>query len=140
MKGYSESKLQMIDNEQLIKNQEKIIHDLLELELSYKIFLGAQVNLKTISPLDYLYKSMNCQFEVMNKDDIDSQLILRYIWTSVSNVKVEKIFKIARSNEDERLFKLNLDNHYLLWHGTGICNLISILNRGILLSLKTKTI
>ena len=132
LKGYSESKLPIIDNEQLIKNQEKIIHDLLELELAYKIFLGAQINLKTISPLDYLYKSMNCQFEVMNKDDIDSQLILRYIWASESNVKVEQIFKIARPNEDERLFKLNLDNHYLLWHGTGVCNLISILNRGIL--------
>ncbi len=106
--------------------------DLLELELAYKILLGAQANLKTISPLDYLYKSMNCQFEAMNKDDIDSQLILRYIWASAPNVQVEQIFKVARPKEDERLFKSNLDNHYLLWHGTGICNLISILARGIL--------
>ncbi|CAF5218783.1 unnamed protein product, partial [Rotaria magnacalcarata] len=46
--------------------------------------------------------------------------------------KVEQIFKIARSHEDERLFKSNLDNHCLLWHGTSVCNLISILNRGLL--------
>ncbi|CAF4358739.1 unnamed protein product, partial [Rotaria sp. Silwood2] len=132
LRGYTDEKLPIIDNEQILKRQEKIIYDLLELELSYKILLGAQVNLKNISPLDYLYKSMNCQFEAMNKDDIDSQLILRYIWASTTNIKVEQIFKIARPDEDERLFKSNLDNHYLLWHGTSICNLISILNRGLL--------
>jgi hypothetical protein len=67
----------------------------------------------------------------MNKDDILSQLILRYIWTSSPSIEVEQIFKIARPNEDERLRKRNLNNHYLLWHGTNICNLISILTRGI---------
>jgi predicted DNA-binding WGR domain protein len=132
LRGYAEEKLPIIDNEQMLKQQEKNLDDLLELELSYKILLGAQANLKTISPLDYLYKSMNCQFETMNKDDIDSQFILRYIWASAEHIQVEQIFKIARPNEDERLFKSNLDNHYLLWHGTGICNLISILTRGIL--------
>jgi hypothetical protein len=130
LKGYSNGKLPIMDNEMLLKNQEKIFDDLLELELAYKILLGAQANLKTMSPLDYLYKSIHCQFEAMNKDDIDSQLILRYIWASASNIQVEQIFKVARSKEDERLFNSNLDNHYLLWHGTGICNLISILTRG----------
>ena len=75
---------------------------------------------------------MNCQFEAMNKDDIDSQLILRYIWASASDIQVEQIFKVARPKEDERLFNSKLDNHYLLWHGTNICNLISILTRGLL--------
>jgi predicted DNA-binding WGR domain protein len=130
LKGYSNGKLPIIDNEILLKNQEKIFDDLLELELAYKILLGAQANLKIISPLDYLYKSIHCQFEAMNKDDIDSQLILRYIWASESTIQVEQIFKVARAKEDERLFNSNLDNHYLLWHGTGICNLISILTRG----------
>ncbi|CAF3484731.1 unnamed protein product [Rotaria sordida] len=130
--GYSDEKLAVIDNEDLLKAQEKILDDLFELELSYKILLGAQANLKSISPLDYLYKSMNCQFQGLNKDDIDSQLILRYIWTSAPDIQIEQIFKIARPNEDERLTKCNLSNHYLLWHGTGICNLISILTRGLL--------
>ncbi|CAF1343422.1 unnamed protein product [Rotaria magnacalcarata] len=132
LRGFADGKLPIIDKEDIVKKQEKIIDDLIELELSYKIFLGAQANLKNISPLDYLYKSMNCQFESMNKDDIDSQLILRYIWASAPETKVEQIFKIARSHEDERLFKSNLDNHCLLWHGTSVCNLISILNRGLL--------
>jgi predicted DNA-binding WGR domain protein len=130
LRGYVDEKLAIIDDEHTLKQQEKILDDLFELELSYKMLLGAQANLTNISPLDYLYKSINCQFEAMNKDDIDSQLILRYIWASAANIQVEQIFKIARPNEDKRLFKCNLDNRYLLWHGTGICNLISILTRG----------
>lgn len=130
LKGFANGKLPIIDSEKALKNQEKILDDLMELELAYKILLGAQANLKTISPLDYLYKSMRCQFEAMNKDDFDSQLILRYIWASAANIQVEQIFKIGRSNEDERLFNSKLENHYLLWHGTGICNLISVLTRG----------
>ena len=131
MNGYFDEKLNVIDNENLLKNQQKILNDLFELELSYKILLGAQANLKYYSPLDYIYKSMNCQFQALNKDDVDSQLILRYIWTSAPDIQVEQIFKVARPSEDERLEKCKLDNHYLLWHGTGICNLISILTRGI---------
>ena len=130
LKGYSDGKLPVLDKNNLVQQQEKILEDLAELELAYKIFLGAQANRKTIAPLDYFYRSMNCQFEAMNKDNIDSELILRYIWSSAQQIQVEQIFKIARINEDERLFKSNLDNHYLLWHGTGICNLISILTRG----------
>ncbi|CAF0956920.1 unnamed protein product [Adineta steineri] len=58
LRCYADEKLPIIDNERQLKQQEKIL-------------LGAQANLKTILPLDYLYKSINCQFEAMNKDDID---------------------------------------------------------------------
>jgi predicted DNA-binding WGR domain protein len=131
LNDYSYEKLRIIEDTNILKQQEKILDDLFELELTYKILLGAQANLKNISPLDYIYKSLNCQFEGLNKDDIDSQFILRYIWTSAPDIQVEQIFKIARENEDERLMKCNIGNRYLLWHGTGICNLISILSRGI---------
>ncbi|CAF3593781.1 unnamed protein product [Rotaria socialis] len=132
LQGYGNERLPMIDSEQAVKEQEQKLDDLVELELSCKILLAAQANLNQISPLDYLYKSINCQFEAMNANDIDSQLILRYIWTSASHINVEQIFKVARPNDDEHLFQQNLENHYLLWHGTNICNLISILTRGLL--------
>ena len=38
----------------------------------------------------------------------------------------------SSSFQDERLMKCNIGNRYLLWHGTSICNLISILSRGTL--------
>ena len=130
--GYAEEKLPIIDNEQILKRQSQTLDDILELELSYKMLLAAQANLSKVSPLDYLYRSIHCQFEAMNKDNIDSQLILRYISSSAANIRVEQIFKLARPNEEKRLLDRNLENHCLLWHGTSICNLISILTRGLL--------
>ncbi|CAF1511623.1 unnamed protein product [Rotaria sp. Silwood1] len=132
--GYDDEKLPIIDTLQAVKLQEQKLTDIFELELSYKILLAAQANLNQISPLDYLYKSINCQFEVMNQNDVDYGLILRYIWASVPGTKVEQIFKFARPNDDERRFQRNLDNHYLLWHGTNICNSIGILTRGLLIA------
>ncbi|UJR19473.1 hypothetical protein I4U23_022604 [Adineta vaga] len=134
LEGYGDEKLPMIDDEAALKVHEQKLDDILELELSYKILLAVQANLNQISPLDYLYKSINCQFEAMNRDDIDSQMILRYIWTSAKQIEVEQIFKIARPNDDQVSFQRNLSNHYLLWHGTNICNLISILTRGLLVA------
>lgn len=130
LRGYGDEKLPMVDSEMAVKAQEQKLDDMLELELSYKMLLAAQANGKQMSPLDYLYKSINCQFEAMDRNDGDSQLILRYIWTSAPNTNVEQIFKVARPNDDTRLFQRNLPNHYLLWHGTNVCNLISILTRG----------
>ena len=130
LQGYGYDRLPIIDSEQAVQAQEQKLEDIFELELSYKILLAAQANLNRISPLDYLYKSINCQFEAMNENDPDFQFILRYIWSTAANIQIEQIFKISRSNDDERLFQCNLDNHQLLWHGTNICNLISILTRG----------
>ncbi|CAF3793465.1 unnamed protein product [Rotaria socialis] len=133
LQGYGSEKLSMIDTVESVRAHAQKLDDILELELSYKILLAAQANLSRMSPLDYLYKSINCQFEALNPDDIDSQFILRYIRASAPpNTKVEQILKISRANDDERFNERNMGNRYLLWHGTNICNLISILTRGLL--------
>lgn len=46
---------------------------------------------------------------------------------------VTGIFALSRTAEDERTEK-SLGNRRLLWHGTGIGNLISILNRGLVVA------
>jgi hypothetical protein len=131
MNTYSDEKLQVLDDDNNLKQQRKILEDLFQLELCYKILLGAQANLKNMSPLDYVYKSINCQFEALYEDELQSQMILRYIWATSPDIQIEQIFKVARANEDERIRNCGIGNRYLLWHGTDICNLISILSRGI---------
>lgn len=130
LEGYGNERLPMIDTGMAVKAQEQKLDDILELELSYKMLLAVQANLNQISPFDYLYKSIHRQFEAIDRDDMDSQLILRYIWTSAPSIKVEQILKVAQLNDDERSSQRNLENHYLLWHGTSVCNFISILTRG----------
>ncbi|CAF4327598.1 unnamed protein product, partial [Rotaria magnacalcarata] len=65
----------MIDTAESVRAHAQKLDDILELELSYKILLAAQANLSRMSPLDYLYESINCQLEALNPDDIDSQFI-----------------------------------------------------------------
>ena len=46
-------------------------------------------------------------------------------------VKVEAIFRLARSDEEKRLQSCELNNHMLLFHGSSTSNLISILKQGL---------
>ena len=48
--------------------------------------------------------------------------------------KVLNIFKLWREGEEERMKRLNLGNHKLLWHGSGVANFMSILHRGLLVA------
>ena len=128
--GYSYEKIQIIADITIYNQQEKRLDDLCELEISYKILLAAQANLSVCSPLDYLYRSLDCHIEATNINDLESQLILRYIWASSPTTKVEQIFRIARNDDIEQTRNSTIGNRYLLWHGTSICNLISIFNRG----------
>ena len=48
--------------------------------------------------------------------------------------KVLNIFKLWREGEEEKLKRLNLGNHKLLWHGSGMANFMSILHRGLLVA------
>ena len=48
--------------------------------------------------------------------------------------KVHALFKLSRSGEEARLADLKLDNHRLLWHGSNLGNMMSILHRGLLIA------
>lgn len=49
-------------------------------------------------------------------------------------MEVEAVYAVSQAGQDERLTACNLDNHKLLWHGTRVSNLISILSRGLLVA------
>ena len=48
--------------------------------------------------------------------------------------KVLNIFKLWRDGEEEKQKRLNMGNHKLLWHGSGVANFMSILHRGLLVA------
>lgn len=52
----------------------------------------------------------------------------------VDKSSVEAIFRVGRLGEMESLKALELNNHAMLWHGTCIANLLSILKRGLLIA------
>ncbi|XP_038075210.1 poly [ADP-ribose] polymerase tankyrase-like [Patiria miniata] len=108
---------------------------LLDLATTNMILLGAQYRVKEINPLDYIYQSLGCQIRLMKEDDQETQLLLQYIHkTSEKEANVEAIFRLSREGEEERLQSSGVGNHKLLWHGSTRSNVISIMNKGLLIA------
>ena len=104
--------------------------------------MGAKLMINTMNPFDYLYRTLGCKLQLLELDQPETQYILRYISPTQSandKCKVKRIFKFERPGESMRFESTKLPsggykqkNRYLLWHGTGTENLISICMRGLI--------
>uniref|UniRef100_UPI001939B58C poly [ADP-ribose] polymerase tankyrase-like n=1 Tax=Styela clava TaxID=7725 RepID=UPI001939B58C len=116
---------------QLMKQTQRLI----ELEFSNKVLLGAQYRINEMNPLDYVYRSVGCRVKVMEPLSDESQYILQYLYNSApAGTTVECIYRISRPGEAENLVSTGLGNFKMLWHGTNILNLMSILHKGLMLT------
>ena len=115
-----------------VKNEIQIIDNLTYVEKAVNILLGANNKINTINPLDYIYNSLQTYFELLVKDSPEYMTIEKYINNTSGNDKVINIFRVTRKGETERIDKFkDLPNHYLLFHGTKIFNLIGIFSNGL---------
>ncbi|XP_038072455.1 poly [ADP-ribose] polymerase tankyrase-like isoform X2 [Patiria miniata] len=116
-----------------VEEHKNKLYSLLELEMVNRILLGATYRKHEINPLDYIYRALDCKVKLMDKDDEETQHILQYIHQSSarSPPNVVAIFRLSRDGEEERLKSCKLDNHKLLWHGSSVVNLLSILKKGL---------
>jgi poly [ADP-ribose] polymerase len=112
--------------------------------------MGSFNSMKTINPIDYIYNTINCKLHYMNENELETQYILRYIWSSVNNfdktnskmIEIERIFKFECLGgggdeeltiiKDSPLKTVANKNRYLLWHGTGTENMLSIMSKGLI--------
>ncbi|XP_033625691.1 poly [ADP-ribose] polymerase tankyrase-like [Asterias rubens] len=119
-----------------LPEHQKNLQKLLELEITNRILLGATNRKEEINPLDYIYHALGCKVKLMDKDDVETQLILQNIHNTCCNnhPKIEAIFRLSRLGEDERIESCNMRNHRLLWHGSSTVNLLSIMKQGLLVS------
>ena len=115
-----------------VKNEIQIIDNLTYVEKAVNILLGANNKINSINPLDYIYNSLQTYFELLKNDSPEFMTIEKYINNTSSFDKVINIFRVTRKGETERINKFkDLPNHYLLFHGTKIFNLIGIFSNGL---------
>ena len=115
-----------------VKNEIQIIDNLTYVEKAVNILLGANNRINTINPLDYIYCSLQTYFELLRKDSPEYKTLEKYINNTSGNDKLINIFRVTRKGETERINKFkDLPNHYLLFHGTKIFNLIGIFSNGL---------
>ena len=114
------------------KNVFQTIVYLTNIEKSVKIFLAANNKINKIHPLDYFYYSFQTLFESISEESPIYKIIQKYIYASCPSNKLLNLISITRKEETKpRKAFDDLPNHCLLFHGTGITNLIGIFSNGL---------
>ena len=92
-----------------------------------------------VSSVNYdKYSSLNCNIQIANYDE--SQMILKYFFNTAGSThkigfSIKEIYSVNRIEENLRFEKWkNLHNRQLLWHGSKLCNFVSILKNGLILN------
>ncbi|KAH9523486.1 hypothetical protein Btru_040138 [Bulinus truncatus] len=132
-KNFSCEKIRPLDQKKNLVVQISNLNNMLNYEISSKMLLASMHYKSEYNPVDYVYRSVGCKIELMSPIDEMSQMILKYISIGSSDCKVHGIYKLNRKGESQRLKANGLGDHRLLWHGTKIGNLLSILNRGLVI-------
>ena len=115
-----------------VKSEILIIDNLTYVEKPVNILLGANNEIQTMNPLDYIYYSLQTYFESVQRESPEFEILQKYINNTSGQDQIINIFRVTRKGETERINEFKeLPNHYLLFHGTKIFNLIGIFSNGL---------
>jgi poly [ADP-ribose] polymerase len=131
------SKPPVIDNITLLNSYRDKLDELSNLKIAYTAVSDSDnTNTNTINkhPADMLYEKLDTIITPIEKDGKLWNIIKDYIFNTTSDahhckVELVDIYEINRKNE----FNSPIENKHLLWHGTRLSNIISILKLGLLL-------
>ena len=132
--GFEYEKVQIIENEYRVKEEERRLKYLQEFGTAKSILLGAMLRKNVIHPFDYIFSCLDCQIVEISDESQEAQLIQQYMYNSrgLTSQRIQNIFKIQREEDIEKFTKVcKNSNRRLLWHGTDVCNLISILRNSL---------
>ena len=131
-KKFKNSCILPLDHVDEVKNEIQIIDNLTYIEKAVNILLGANNKINAINPLDYIYYSLQTYFKLIEKNTPEFTTLEKYINNTSGRDKIVNIFSVSRKEETQTSNKFNdLSNHYLLFHGTKIFNLIGIFSNGL---------
>ena len=113
---------------------------LVNVELTSRVLLGALFRQYTINPIQYIYNSMGIKISPMEEGDPECDLVRAYCLNTATTldggpnpIKRIRIFKIERRGEQEKFEKVasEIGNRKLLFHGSGISNFLGLLSQGM---------
>ncbi len=68
-RSFEFEKMQPLDSEHTIKEEEDRVSNVLEFEVAERFILGAQFRKNEVNPLDYIFKAIGCDIEALSLDD-----------------------------------------------------------------------
>lgn len=76
---FSWDKIEPLTNDDQLSNAVQKLTNLMDLELTNRILLGAHLRKKDVNPMDYVYRSLECQMQLLDENSTEAQLILQHI-------------------------------------------------------------
>ena len=76
---FSWDKIEPLTNDDQLSNAVQKLTNLMDLELTNRILLGAHYRKKDVNPMDYVYRSLECQMQLLDENSTEAQLILQHI-------------------------------------------------------------
>eukprot|EP00795_Rhopilema_esculentum_P008747 gene8747-14770_t len=117
-----------------VKKYLERLNMLTDLSTASELLLAAQHKKQVINPVDYVFRGIGVNCEIMDHTSTESQYILQFIENSLQGetVKVSGLYRLKRDEEENNFESCGVKhNRQLLWHGTDTSHVISILKNGI---------
>lgn len=124
--GYQNLAQFIIDTEDKLKERLETLEYLGDLEVANNLIS------KGSSEIDANYAKLNADIIALNNHTEEYKLLYDYFMNTreQSNLVLEELYKVKRKGDDKS-FKKGMGNEFLLWHGTPMTNVVSILSQGL---------
>lgn len=125
----------VIDNKELIGNYTNLLNELEQTVATASIINDASADQLTLNQLDKIYNDLNAVITPIDKSSKIWNIINEYMkiaYTHSYKIQLLDIFSVSRNGEKEIFddYCQNINNHNLLWHGSGLSNWCSIIKNG----------
>jgi len=133
-KNFSHTSIPPINDSEIVASKMEMITNLTDVCIARKLLIAATFKLKDINPLDYCFKALNIKLDLLDEESGEFKTLLGYAknTSQSSPFKIKNIYRLQRKGEAERIQQWkDLDNHFLLWHGSRTSNFIGILSEGL---------
>uniref|UniRef100_A0A8C6XEK8 Poly [ADP-ribose] polymerase n=1 Tax=Naja naja TaxID=35670 RepID=A0A8C6XEK8_NAJNA len=117
-----------------VQEKAQLLEALSEIRIGIKHVQGEQLDLK--HPLDQSYRSLDCELQPLEKTSDVFQVLERYLLSTHApthkdyTMTLVEAFRVNKK-KSEAIFRFDLPNRMLLWHGSRLGNWAGILSQGL---------
>ncbi|XP_078063398.1 poly [ADP-ribose] polymerase 2-like, partial [Mustelus asterias] len=124
----------LIRSKKELREKVQLLEALSDIEVAIKVVRSELESAE--NPLDRQYRSLHCNLEPLEHSAPEYKVIEKYLLSTHASthndytMKLLEVFDMEKEGEGD-LFRADLGNRQLLWHGSRLSNWVSILNQGL---------
>uniref|UniRef100_A0A6J0V640 Poly [ADP-ribose] polymerase n=1 Tax=Pogona vitticeps TaxID=103695 RepID=A0A6J0V640_9SAUR len=126
----------LINTDQALREKTQLLEALSEIRIGIKAVQSEQLDQE--HPLDRSYRGLGCEIQPLEKDSPDFQVLERYLSSTHApthrdyTMTLLEVFVLNKQSASPgSVFRSDLPNRMLLWHGSRLGNWAGILSQGL---------